>query len=463
MIKIAVLVAFCVWLSERPGSVEVSWMEYNFTVQLGFFLILSLFAIVVAMTLFSVIKSALDAPATLKKRQARIRKEKGYKALTQGLAAVAAGDSNAAQKLAHRAQKYLPDDHGLPVLLGAQSARMTGDEESAKAHFEVLMDNKDTAFFGVRGLMQSALNDNDTEEALALAHEAKSLYPKQNWTQTMIYDLELQNREWENALNTLRGIEKTAKKKTSDLQGFSKHRIISDKIALYHAMADRDVKDGFEDHALAKREKAYKFDKFFAPNVTRLTASYLALGKTRKAKNLITRVWKIEPHSDYLAIWDDLHQASESDPIAHVKIYETLVKLNPNSALSHIALARATLCAGLWGETKAALKTAETLSPSSEVFAIQADLERKTTNNQTIIAELEDRASNAAAENRWVCRQTGRIYDTWSPVALPHRAFNTIEWSAPHIILSRAVMNDQMALDDPSTFAVLDSPKIIGE
>lgn len=463
MVKIGILVAFCVWLSERPGSVEVSWMEYNFTIQLGFFLILSLLAVIASMAVFGLIKGALDAPATLKKRNERIRKEKGYRALTKGLAAVAAGDTAAAQKLSRRAQNLLPNDHGLPVLLGAQSARMAGDEDSAKAHFEVLMDNKDTAFFGVRGLMQSALNDNDTEEALALAHDAQALYPKQGWTLTMVYDLELQNRQWQHALNTLRDIEKASKKKSSDIQGFSKHRIISDKIALYHAMADRDVADGFETDALAKREKAYRFDKIFAPSVTRLATSYIAAGKTRKAKNLLARVWKIEPHADYLSLWRDMHDAAESDPLAHVKIYETLVALNADHALSHIALAHATLEAGLWGEAKSALQTAESIAPSSEIFMLQAELERKTSNDVSLIAALEEKARDAATEKRWVCRQSGRVYDRWMPVALPHRAFNTIEWSTPHITLGSAMSDAPLALDDTATQAVLDSPKIVND
>ena len=46
-----------------------------------------------------------------------------------------------------------------------------------------------------------------------------------------------------------------------------------------------------------------------------------------------------------------------------------------------------------------------------------------------------EKAADAAADKVWICRETGRIYDRWSPIAEPHGSFNTIVWGdsqTPH-------------------------------
>jgi HemY protein len=57
-----------------------------------------------------------------------------------------------------------------------------------------------------------------------------------------------------------------------------------------------------------------------------------------------------------------------------------------------------------------------------------------------------DLAENAAPAKVWTCRETGRIYEHWSPVAEPHGSFNTIIWDYPRPVLAGGMPDDVAAL-----------------
>ena len=141
-VKVGLLVAAAVWIAERPGAVEISWLGYDIHAHVGVFLL----ALLAGFLLLSFAFRALALPLWLKHRHGRKKHERGYRALTRGLSAVAAGDVREAEKRAAQARRFLPGDGGLPLLLEAQTARLKGDEAAAAQAFEKLLSAPDTAF-----------------------------------------------------------------------------------------------------------------------------------------------------------------------------------------------------------------------------------------------------------------------------------------------------------------------------
>ena len=81
----------------------------------------------------------------------------GYRALTQGMVAVAAGDAEEAQKLARKADALLAEPP-LTLLLSAQAAQLNGDETARpQRYFTAMLDRAETEFLGLRGLIMQAL------------------------------------------------------------------------------------------------------------------------------------------------------------------------------------------------------------------------------------------------------------------------------------------------------------------
>lgn len=424
MIKVGLLVALLVWIAERPGTVTIDWMDYKLTLQMGVFLTIALFTLLIAIFIYGLIKGVADFPKSFRRYREYMRKEKGYRALTLGLTAVAAGDARIAGYQAHRAAKFLPKDTGLPVLLKAQAARMQGREEEAREHFALLLENKDAAFLGVRGLLQSALDLKDYPMAMELAREALRLHPKQPWILRVVYDLEIKAHDWQAARATLLRAEKAG--------AIDKQKARRDRIAMLVAEADKALEEQSRELALTKLQKAQRLDPSFTPVATRLAKLYIQKAHRRKAVSVIERAWKVMPHPELVPVWDLAQPKNKKkkahDPMARLKWFRKLLAINAQSPESHLAVARAAMDDGLWGEARKHLKQAEEIEPSARLYHMLVELEERSTQNEEAIENWLGLAAEAPHSKHWVCSETGRLYSEWSPIAEPHGSFNTIIW-----------------------------------
>ena len=157
---------------------------------------------VLAAFLYRIFLAVRRAPRTFKKYLAEQRRKKGYVALTRGMVAVAAGDAEEARRQVKRADGLLGDP-ALTLLLSAQTAQLSGDTQAAKKFFTAMLDRPETEFLGVRGQLTQAMKSGDRGEALRLAHRANNLKPKSEWVASNLFDLQVRERHWGDALNTL--------------------------------------------------------------------------------------------------------------------------------------------------------------------------------------------------------------------------------------------------------------------
>src|SRR6185312_9115021 len=118
----------------------------------------------------------MGAPGALLEGWGESRRRRGYRELTQGLAAVAAGDGVEAQKHARKAERLLAEP-SLTLLLSAQAAQLADDRVAANRAFTAMLDDQQTAFLGLRGLITQALRDGDQAKALGFAKRAFELRP----------------------------------------------------------------------------------------------------------------------------------------------------------------------------------------------------------------------------------------------------------------------------------------------
>ena len=144
----------------------------------------------------------VGAPGALLEGWGDSRRRRGYRELTQGLAAVAAGDGTEAQKHARKAEQLLAEP-ALTLLLSAQAAQLTGDRDGAKRAFNAMLDDEQMAFLGLRGLIGQALREGDQSKALAYAERAFQLRPQTPWVVHSLFDMQAQIGQWKAAQETL--------------------------------------------------------------------------------------------------------------------------------------------------------------------------------------------------------------------------------------------------------------------
>lgn len=456
LLKIAVLVVIAVWLAEQQGAVSFTWMdgagvENKINMHLGVFFVAALAVIVLALLLFRIIKGFADFPKSYARYKREKDKEKGFRALTLGLTAVAAGDTKAAKYQAFRARKLLDGDNGLSLLLAAQSARLDGREDEANENFIKLLENKDASFLGMRGLLQSALDQQDNDTALRVARQALKLHPKQPWILKIVYDLEIRTKDMEAALKTLYRAEKCG--------GVTKEKAASDRVAMLLFEADKYLAAGYREAARKNLEKAYRYNESFIPTVLRLVRYYMQTGKRRKAVSLIEKAWQVNTHPDLVPLWAaTVPKSKSSASSANLRWFERLLAINTGSAEGQMAVAKAAMDAGLWGEARNYLKMAENIRTSKKLYRYYALLEENTSKDPEKIQEWLGRAADAPPERCWICRETGRVYDDWNAYAEPHGSFNTIVWNFPFTNDNTLLLGHAEDAKDPKP--VLEVPKV---
>lgn len=423
-LQLSVVVCAAIWISTQKGAVEIAWNDYTVSLHLGIFLLaLTLFTII-AVAFFKLFSAVVGMPAGMARRRRERNRRKGFQALTRGFVAIAAGDSKKATAYAKEVRHLMREETGLPLLLEAQAARLRGEESAAKESFEKLLGDKDAAFFGVRGLLKTSLDQGDRAQALTYARTALDQNPKQPWILKSVYDLELANRRWDDAAKTL---DRLRRVRAID---FGQAR--SDEIALLMIQAERDHLSRNVGGWEKKVERAYKLDPSFVPVVVALGDHYLTKNKSGKVSPLVEKAWKSNPHPDLALLWDRIApQPKSNDPLRRLRWFEKLVAVKPDSADGQIAAAKVAMDTGLYGEAKAYLTTAEILRPTAGLYRLRADAEEQSTHNSTAVREWLDKATEAQPDPVWYCTATGHIYERWSPVAEPHGSFNTIVWGQP--------------------------------
>ncbi len=304
LIKIVVfvaLVAAATWgagyLLELDGGVRiaVAGIELNLTPLMA---VIALLVLIVAMWVLlklasltvAVLKFINGDETALTRYFDRNRERKGYKALTEGMMALASGEARLAMSKAAKAEKFLEQPE-LTNLLTAQAAEMAGDRKKAEETYKKLLSNDKTRFVGVRGIMKQKIADGDADTARKLAEKAIALRPKHEETQDVLLKLQSQARDWSGARQTL-----NLKLKHGSLPR-DVHKRRDAVLALSQA---KDILD--EGNDIDAREAAIEANKLspdLIPAACYAARSYIEKGKPKLAARLLAKAWDAQP----IPIW----------------------------------------------------------------------------------------------------------------------------------------------------------------
>ena len=87
----AVVMFGAVWLAEQPGSITAEWRGWRLDTNVGVVLIVFVVLILLSVAAWLLYRWIIGAPGALFDTWGESKRRRGYQALTQGLAAVAAG------------------------------------------------------------------------------------------------------------------------------------------------------------------------------------------------------------------------------------------------------------------------------------------------------------------------------------------------------------------------------------
>ena len=452
VVAVIVVAAAATWISEPPGRVEVAWGDYLVETSPGVLAAAIAVAAAVVLVIAAVVRFVWIGPRRVALARRRRRERLGYRALTQGLVAAAAGDPKRARRLARRANLML-DEPPLTLLLSAQAAQLEGDDAAARGYFEAMLDQPATAFLGLRGLLVQAERTGDTARALELAERAFALRPETPWVLTALLEMQTRAGRWSDALVTVR----QARRHGAVSEEVGRRREAGLLFERARALREQgEVKD-----ALRIADEARAADASFLPAALLSAGLAKEAGRDSAAQRAVTEAWRHCPHPALGRLF--LALQAERSATERLKRVEKLVADNSGDPESVLLLARQALDARQWGTARRHLERALAARPTAGVYRLLARLEEAETGDGAAVRRHLQHASEAAPDPGWLCTRCANASPAWSIVCDRCGAFDSIEWrtlpqpEAGALSLDTPLADDEAEVEAPAAPAAATS------
>jgi len=420
IVLIGVIAAAAVFVANEPGRVEIVWGEWLVETSPGALAAAVAIVAAVAAALWQIARWVLRRPDSIARARRLARQQRGYRALTLGFVAAAAGEGHRARRLARRANLLL-EEPPLTLLLSAQAAQLEGDEDAAAEYFEAMLARPETEFLGIRGLLVHDNRAGDNERARNLAERAYRIRPDTAWVLTALLELRARDADYAGALKVL----KEAERNDVVTADAGKRR----RAALLVAASRVSRRTGDPREALRLANRAVEASPGFVPAAIVAAEASLAAGRQGAAVRIIERAWRQSPHPGLANAFRAAHEGR--DPLGLMKRLERLAALAADHPESHLMLAAAALDVKLWGAARQHLTKVEASHPGARVYRLLARLEEDEKGNTEAAHAWLIKASEAPPEAVWRCGRCGVQHAAWHIVCSGCGALDTIDWGAP--------------------------------
>tara|TARA_R110002094_G_scaffold208573_1_gene179112 strand:+ start:376 stop:1875 length:1500 start_codon:yes stop_codon:yes gene_type:complete len=415
------------YLLESEGGVQLTLLgqEYTFgpfqSVIAGVVLLILVWALLKVLSLLVATWKFLNGDETaLSRHFDRNRERKGFDALSEGLMALASGEGKVALAKAQKAGKYL-DKPALTNLLTAQAAEMAGDRRKAEETYRKLVEDEQTRFVGVRGIMKQKLADGDTETALKLAEKAFALKPKHAETGDVLLQLQAEKEDWSGARHTL-----SAKLKNGQLPR-DVHKRRDAVLALSEA---RDVFD--HGQSIEAREAAIEANRLspdLIPAAVMAAQGYIEQNRPRYAARVLTKAWSVHPHPDLAAAFAAI--APDEKPADRIKRFKALTKSMPDHPETRMLNAELFIADEDFPAARRALSDLVETDPTARSVTLMAAVERGEGASDVVVKGWLARALAVSRGPQWICDKCHHIHAEWKPICENCKSFDTLAWTRP--------------------------------
>lgn len=350
----------------------------------------------------------------------RNRERKGYRALSEGLMALASGEHRLAMNRAQAAEKLLGKPE-LTTLLVAQAAEAAGDKTRATEAYKTLLADDKTRFVAVRGLLMQRLAEGDTETALKLAEKAFELRPKHAETQDLLLKLQSEAGDWSGARATL-----GAKLKTGALPKdvFRRRDAV---LALQEAATVMN-----ESSTIEAREAAIEANRRspdLIPAAAMAARGYIEKGDKKNAARVVKKAWEVLPHPDLAAAFAEIEP--DEAPPDRLKRFKTLLAVQPDADETRLLHGELLVAAEDFPGARRALGDLADRHPTQRALALMAAIARGEGADDAVVRELIGRALAAPRGPQWCCDKCQAVHSSWHPVCDNCGGFDTLSWREP--------------------------------
>ena len=350
----------------------------------------------------------------------RNKEERGYQALAEGMVALAAGEAKEAIDKAAQAERLLQRPQ-LTNLINAQAAEASGDSKRALKYYKRLLQDDQTRFVGVQGLMKQKLIEGDTDTALALAEKAFALRPTHDETMTALFDLQTEKSEWKGAQKTIEA-KVRAGKLPKDV-GRRREAILS--LADARQMLDAGDIEGGQKAAIA----ANKASPDLIPAAVLAAEMHMLNENKRAASNALKKAWSTQPHPDLAGAFADI--VPNEDSAARLKRFTALTRVAVDNTETKLLMAELALADEDFPAARRAARELAENEPTVRSLTIMAAIEKGEGADEKTVRAWLNKALNASRGPQWVCESCSNIHKGWQPRCENCETFDSLSWKTP--------------------------------
>lgn len=391
-------------LAKEPGALMLNWHGWYIETTAAFFVVCLGFLLLLV---FLATKAYiwLDLlPKRLAYHLKAQRQEKGLTALSDSMASLAVGDYSKAVKEAKSAKKSLPHLPLADAVLAQASASTvqngSQNEKEAIAHYNKLLDNSHTELSGLKGLLQTSLNNNDSERALTYAEAVYQKTPKNPWIIQVLIDLYARHSRYEDAGKMAAQWQKMLprnsphKQRADFLMACNTLEGIKEDVRL----ADASVKESVRKKAEQKAEALFKKHPEFAPAALFLADLKEQNGHPKDARKVLRQAYHKAPSHKLADAWLRLMKNEKDDTLA--KRVNKFIGPWDDHVLGLTVKGKALIKARQWTEAHKTLSRALLKGEDRTLFETLAKLEQAQHPNGGGATRWLERALNASDRQR---------------------------------------------------------------
>jgi HemY protein len=405
-------------LIEQPGSLTLEFAGQHIEMSIPVAVAGMLLLIAAIVMTWAILAALIRLPGRVAGGSRERRKAKGLDVISQGLAAVGAGDVAKARKAASLAERLIPDEP-LTQMLIAQAAQLAGDKTGASKAFQKMTLNPETKLLGLRGLHIEAKRREDAEAAHHFAAAAHEIAPLP-WAGSAVLEHLAASGEWEKAREAL---EKSVSSKAIDLPSAQKLRAVIET-----AMAVQKERE-HPHEALHLARQALKRRPGFTPAAVTAARVLIRHGDQKQALKLIESVWATDPHPDLAEVY--LQALPEETNAQRVSRMERLAKMASQAPESSHIVAQAALAARDFRKAREALAPliADGRHPTAHTCLLMAEIEDAEFGPSGPVREWLARGSRAPRDPAWIA--DGVVARHWLPISPVTGRIDAFEWKTP--------------------------------
>jgi HemY protein len=426
LLVLALAIGFS-WLAERPGELTLVFAGYQYRVSLLVAAILVVATLATVMIGWWVIKGIWNSPHAVSRYFRARRRDRGYQALSTGMIAAGAGDSELARRKKKDALKLLSaDQEPLLHLLDAQASLLEGNHDAARSKFEGMLKDPELRLLGLRGLYLEARRLGENDAARHYAGEAVAVAPQLSWAADATLERMSEAGEWDAAIQLLE-----AQKATRQVE---REQLARRKAVLLTAKAI-EILDADPTAAKNAALEASRLAPDLVPAAVTAANALFRLGDLKRGTKILEAAWKKEPHPEIA----EAHVHARPGDSTHDRLARArkLAALRPNHVESTLVVARAAVEAGEYTEARKSIEAALRQEPREGTFLLLADVEEAETGEQGRVREWLARAVRAPRDPAWVA--DGFVSEKWAPASPVTGRLDAFEWRMPMERLGRIV------------------------